>query len=299
MLPVLFTVGGVPVYTYTVLVVLALVVGVATIQGRARSQGVDPEHLPGLYVAAIAVGHVGAWVMHVVGSDPAAVWADPLGAFDPRAAGVAFLGGVLGGTAAGAVVCWLRGLPFLRVADLVAPGVMLGLSVGRLGCFAGGCCHGAPVAAPVGGVLWSLSGGDVVWTHGLPGIALVANGLGATATTGVPLYPTQLLASALALLLGASLLRLSTVQRFDGQVMAAMLGAYGVVRLGLEQLRGDAIRGDGHTLLGTAWSTGELSSALLLGLAVALWLWARARPRAPLVVAEAADVGAVELDLPE
>ena len=34
-------------------------------------------------------------------------------------------------------------LPVLPTADLFAPGVAIGHGIGRLGCFAAGCCWGA------------------------------------------------------------------------------------------------------------------------------------------------------------
>jgi len=38
------------------------------------------------------------------------------------------------------------------MADLIAPSVMLGYAIGRIGCFFNGCCYGAPTNLP-----WAVS----------------------------------------------------------------------------------------------------------------------------------------------
>ena len=55
--------------------------------------------------------------------------------------------------------CWLAGrrssvfihrhrLPGLAFADLIAPGVVLGVGLGRIGCFLNGCCYGGICELP-------------------------------------------------------------------------------------------------------------------------------------------------------
>ena len=46
----------------------------------------------------------------------------------------------------------IAGLPVLRALDAIAPGLLLGMTIGRLGCFFGGCCAGRPTS---GRGLWS------------------------------------------------------------------------------------------------------------------------------------------------
>lgn len=56
--------------------------------------------------------------------------------------GFVFFGGLLGAALAGwAFTAW-RGLSFLRAADYFAVALPIGHAIGRLGCFAAGCCHG-------------------------------------------------------------------------------------------------------------------------------------------------------------
>lgn len=56
--------------------------------------------------------------------------------------GFVFFGGLAGAVVAGGVFAWVRGLGFVRGADYFAVAVPLGHAIGRVGCFAVGCCHG-------------------------------------------------------------------------------------------------------------------------------------------------------------
>lgn len=72
---------------------------------------------------------------------------------DPMTQGLSVQGFVLLTT-----LTWLAGSALLdlsvgAVLDATAPGLLLGMTVGRLGCVLGGCCVGRPTAAPWG--VWS------------------------------------------------------------------------------------------------------------------------------------------------
>jgi len=58
--------------------------------------------------------------------------------------GFVFFGGLIGAAAAAALFARVRGLAFWRGADYFAVALPLGHAIGRLGCFAAGCCHGRP-----------------------------------------------------------------------------------------------------------------------------------------------------------
>jgi phosphatidylglycerol:prolipoprotein diacylglycerol transferase len=51
-------------------------------------------------------------------------------------------GALLAGGAALVVFTYKNRLPGLALSDLIAPGVVLGVGLGRLGCFLNGCCYG-------------------------------------------------------------------------------------------------------------------------------------------------------------
>ena len=89
-----------------------------------------------------------------------------------------------------------------QTADVLAPGVVLGQAIGRLGCFAAGCCWGKPTHVP-----WAVTFTDVY----------AARAVGTPLDT--PLHPTQLYESLATFLIFAFLLWLAPRKRFHGQVV--------------------------------------------------------------------------------
>jgi phosphatidylglycerol:prolipoprotein diacylglycerol transferase len=65
-------------------------------------------------------------------------------------AGLASMGGIAAGLAAAWAVGRLAGVRLSAVLDGVAPAGLLGLGIGRIGCFLAGCCYGRPTALPWG-----------------------------------------------------------------------------------------------------------------------------------------------------
>ena len=41
-----------------------------------------------------------------------------------------------------------RGLPILAIGDIIAPSMVVGLALGRVGCFLNGCCFGGVCLTP-------------------------------------------------------------------------------------------------------------------------------------------------------
>lgn len=159
--------------------------------------------------------------------------------------GLVFYGAVP--TALAAVVLSGRGfdLPWLKIVDLSIPGIAMGHALGRIGCFLGGCCYG------------------VEW-HG-PLAAIATHPMAASAHPSVPRHPVQLYESAGLLILAAIFASIRPKRVGDGARALAYVASYAVLRFGIEQLRGDAVRG---VFLGL--STSMLIACISFGVAL-LW----------------------------
>lgn len=137
---------------------------------------------------------------------------------------------------------WVAGIPVGEALDVTAPGLLFGMTIGRLGCFFGGCCVGLPTASRWG--IWSSDRG-----------------------VGVRRIPVQLLESAMAgtvataTLLAVLLLAPSP----DGLLFLIGLSAYTFGRQVLFPLRGIP-RKTAHGRVATMVVTGLvlLSSVLTL-----------------------------------
>lgn len=257
MFPVLFHIpdaipflGGLPIYTYGVLVATAFLVGISWTLHEARLAGVDREKIADLTFYIIVAAIVGSRLLYVA-IEYKRYLADPLALFKVWEGGLVFYGGFLGCLAISWWYAHRQGWTLRRTADLFMPGVALGHAIGRLGCLTAGCCYGRPVA------------GDPWWALQFPHNALTL------APGGVPLYPTQLVESVLEAIIFLILVGIRRRQRFTGQVFVSYLILYGITRSLLEIFRGDAIRG--YVIPGIL-STSQFISVLLVAAAIVYYV---------------------------
>jgi phosphatidylglycerol:prolipoprotein diacylglycerol transferase len=143
---------GVPVRGFGVMLMLATIAGVGLAAYRAWQVGHDPDVIYSLAFVMFIGGIIGARLFYVVQYWNQFVQFAPGGALDigrtMRAilnvteGGLVVYGSLLLGLPAAIWFCRKRGLPFFAVGDIIAPGMALGLALGRVGCFLNGCCFG-------------------------------------------------------------------------------------------------------------------------------------------------------------
>jgi len=144
--------AGLPIRGYGVMLLLAMVLGCGLAAYRARTMGIDPEVIYSLAFAMFLAGIAGARVFFVIqywdsfarpttGETVAALLSVTNG-------GLVVYGSVIGGLIAAVGMLWYRGIPLLPIADIIAPSMVLGLSLGRIGCLLNGCCYGGVCEPP-------------------------------------------------------------------------------------------------------------------------------------------------------
>lgn len=131
---------GLPIRGYGVMVVAGLFCGVGITVLRARQLGLSADDVIGLGFWMMLIGVIGARVFFVIQKQSEF---NSLGdIFKLTEGGLVIYGGVIGGLLAGLTYCWRRNLKVLAMADLIAPGFLIGQSLGRIGCLLHGCCFG-------------------------------------------------------------------------------------------------------------------------------------------------------------
>jgi phosphatidylglycerol:prolipoprotein diacylglycerol transferase len=248
MFPTLYTqqtpFGELPYNTWGLMITLAFLAASVYAHGRAKRVGIDPDKMVGMYITAIVTGLMGARLMHFTMATPDVFFADPMIFFKIWTGGFAFYGGFILAALAGIVYARLRGIDAWKLADVVAPAVMLGLSMGRIGCFSAGCCHGRAIELPVDAVPLfptGFGGGQLWFFPHMPFLAeMTRHGVG---HNNVVVYPTQLFEVVAAFTIYLVGRWLFEHRRFDGMVMAFVCIAYAVWRPFNESLRGDEVRG--------------------------------------------------------
>lgn len=138
---------GLPIRGYGVMLMIATVSGVGISAWRAKRLGIDPEKIYELAVWMFAAGIIGARMFYVVqyyNTDfkrPTIV--ETLQAIiNIQQGGLVVFGALLAAIPAAYFLLRRYQLPFLTVADIITPGMLVGQAIGRLGCFLHGCCFG-------------------------------------------------------------------------------------------------------------------------------------------------------------
>ena len=148
--PVLFRVGHLMIRWYGLIVMTALIVGGRVALREARRRGVSDDDFTDGLVWVVLAGLIGARLFHVVDHWQDVFAADPLRVLYVWEGGLAIWGAVVGGLLALAVFAWRRGLDLGRLADIAAPGLVLGQGLGRFACIITGDAMGKPTSGPFG-----------------------------------------------------------------------------------------------------------------------------------------------------
>jgi phosphatidylglycerol:prolipoprotein diacylglycerol transferase len=196
MVRVLVDLGPLKVYTYGFMLMLAFAFGIGLAVRRGRRQGVSSEvilDLSTLIVFAAIIGSRALYVLfHRDGYWPR--WWDVMKVWE---GGLTVYGGVLAAVLVSLWLCRRRGIPFLRVADTLAPSLALGVGITRIGCFLNGCCFGRVCELP-----WAVQFPEGSFAHYTFGQAHV--------------HPSQLYASAVGFAVFLVLLRVDRRGRPEG-----------------------------------------------------------------------------------
>lgn len=143
---------GLPIRGYGVMVLLGLLAGIAISAFRGSQLKIPVDTVIGLGFWMMLGGIVGARLFYVVQKWDDAFAQLPLSEqlvaiVKLTEGGLVIYGGVVGGLLAGAWYCRSHRLKLAATADLIAPGFLIGLAFGRLGCLLHGCCFGGVCTA--------------------------------------------------------------------------------------------------------------------------------------------------------
>ncbi len=256
--PVLFEIPflhGVKVHSYGLMVALGFLAALFWIRRQSPREGIPPAKMIDLAFLMLIMALIGSRIAYVF-----VEWdffkGNPLAFFRVWEGGLVFYGGLIACIPAAWFYLRRQGLSFWKVADVFMPAVALGHGLGRLGCFAAGCCYGGlcPVNA------W--------YAVSFPGKE------GSLAPSGIPLYPVQLMETGAEFAIFLILAWKSRKKAFDGQILLLYLIFYSVLRFGIEFFRGDKERG---FVFGDLLSTSQMLSIALLVAAVLVLIYRRGR----------------------
>lgn len=148
---ILFSIGNLSVHLYGVMLALGILAGSYVVLKDAERKGFEREKIMELLLLLLAGGLVGARALYVI-LNFGVFRRDPLSILFVHQGGLAFHGAVLAGVLITFLFAHRQGWSFRDLSDLLAPGLVLGYAVGRIGCDIYGNVTAVPWAVFVGGV---------------------------------------------------------------------------------------------------------------------------------------------------
>ncbi len=214
--PVAFTIGGLSIRWYGIMVALGILVLVLWVLWQVR-RGAKFSYDTVFTAALVGIpsGIVVSRLLHI--ADKWEYYIQyPGQIFGPGLSGLTIWGAILGATLGIWVYSKFSSFQFGYFADLAAPGLILAQAIGRVGCTINGCCYGLETDLFCG----------VIYTHP-----------NSYAPLGIPVHPTQIYEIIYLLIVFAVLL--SSRGRFkpDGSLFLIYLSLYSLWRIGLGFLR--------------------------------------------------------------
>lgn len=258
--------GPVPVRAYALCILLGVVVAAWWTSKRLGARGEDPDAIWDITAWAVVFGLVGGRLYHVISSPGPYFGPDgnPWNAFKVWEGGL----GIWGAVALGAVGVWIgarqSGVPFLTVADAVAPALPVAQAIGRFGNWFNNELYGAPTDLPWGLQIhaWDFAEGRA--RVGPDGEAIVIG----------TFHPTFLYEALWCLALAAVIVLFERkVRTSRGQLFALYIMGYTLGRVWIEALRID----DATMVLGLRLNVWTSIAVFLLG--AALWWYLGRRGR--------------------
>ena len=209
--PIAFTVFGLDVRWYGILIAAAMVIAVVVSMRRAPAQGIKPDDVLDLALFCLPAAMIGARAWYVLFNWD--LYQGDIGKIlNFREGGLAVHGGLLFAFVVGILVCRHKKIDSWNALDLVAPVIALGQAIGRWGNFFNQEAYGSPTDLP-----WAIE------------------------VDGTMVHPTFLYESIWCFLLFIFLLHVSKKRKFNGQIFLLYGILYSVERFFVEWLRTDSL----------------------------------------------------------
>jgi len=218
--PVAFQIGALEVRWYSLAILTAVLTAILIASRGAKRKGIDPQEIGSVAIWAVLGGIIGARLFHVMENlDHYASNPSDLMEFK----GLAIWGAVAGGAVAVFVYAKIRNLPFMRLADVIVPGLLVAQIIGRFGCIVNGDAYG-----DVTGLPWGF-----IYSH--PD-AEIPSRLANVPTHPYPVYEMLWNGVILMIILG-----LRRHLKADGMLLLSYLSFYSVGRFALSFVREEKI----------------------------------------------------------
>lgn len=254
---VAFTVFGLNVYWYGVIIGLGIIISLALAVKEAKRTGQNPDNYMDFTMIAIVICVICARLYYVIFSwDYYSQHLNEI--FATRNGGLAIYGGIIGGIATAIVYTKVKKLNFWLFADTTAPSLLLGQIIGRWGNFFNREAFGGYTDG-----LFAMRYMKEQVSH-IPQ-SVLDNIINVNGVQYIQVQPTFLYESLWNLVVFAILMILKRRKKFDGEIFGLYLLGYGLGRVWIEGLRTDQL------ILGnTGIPVSQLLSAIIIIISIVI-----------------------------
>ena len=209
--PVAFTIFGMDIRWYGILIAIGMVLAVCLSLKRCSIHKIEQDDVIDLVLFAVPAGIIGARAYYCIFNwDFYSRYPEEILNF--RAGGLAIHGGLIFGALAIWIVCKKKKIGVLNFLDLIVPGVALAQSIGRWGNYFNSEAHGGPTDLPWGIMVY-----------------------------GEKVHPTFLYESLWCFGLFVLLIILDNREHFQGKILCLYGALYSLERFFVESLRTDSL----------------------------------------------------------
>ena len=224
-----FTIGGVGITWYGILITVGMLLAMFYCFSRMRSFGIDSDRAIDGVIGGVIGGIVGARTYYVAfhWDEYAGNWKDII---NIRGGGLAIYGGIIGALLIGSIVCKCRKVRLMPMFDVASLGFLIGQCIGRWGNFFNHEAFGSNTNG-----LFGMSSGRIQ--------AYITNKFtDGSVDPSQPVHPCFFYES-MWCLLGFILLHIISKKwrKFDGQIFLMYVVWYGAGRFFIEGLRTDSL----------------------------------------------------------
>ena len=208
---VAFSIFGIDVMWYGILMALGMILGTIIALKEAKRVGINEDNVLDLAIVSIPIGILGARLYYVL-FNFGYYSKNPSQILNFRGGGMAIHGALIAGILTGYIFTKVRNINFFKMADAVIIGVPLAQAIGRWGNFINQEAHGGPTNLP-----WGIM------------------------VDGVKVHPTFLYESIWDLLIFIFLWIFRKKKKYEGQIIVYYIGLYSLGRFFIEGLRTDSL----------------------------------------------------------
>jgi phosphatidylglycerol---prolipoprotein diacylglyceryl transferase len=149
MRPILFHIGSIPVYGFGLMLALGFLGGSYLLVSEFKRRKLDPNIANNITLIGLIAGVAGSKILYLI-ENWSSIIHDPIGmTFNPG--GLTYYGGFILASLSIYIYGKKKGIKFFTIADAIAPGLILGYGIARIGChLAGDGDYGFPTTLPWG-----------------------------------------------------------------------------------------------------------------------------------------------------